>query len=162
MCATNMIAIMRWGRNNMFPFGSFPTPRPTTMADLPLQAPLSPEPKSRAKSRRKRTTKSSEIHSKSPIRQKSRNAASQPHDRQGRFAPKPSVFTHILDGIERAQRTVKKVRRLIKRAYKPERPIRRRVIRVRRPQQYTLPQPLYRRSVKEHLVGRIRRCLGRS
>src|SRR5579859_505089 len=115
-----MIAIMWERRNNMFPFDSFLTLRPTAMEDLPPRILLSPEPKSSAKSCRKQTTKSSEIGSKSKIRPKSRNAASQPRDQQGRFAQKPSVFTPIFDEVEHAQRTVKKVRRLIKQAQKPE------------------------------------------
>jgi len=161
MCAMSMIASTRKENGSMFPFDHLPTSRRTQMEDLPArsQAPLVPQLS--GKPHRKSQRKSSKIQRKSNLPLKSHNATSQPRDRQGRFAPKPSVFTPIFDKVERAQRTVKKVRHLIRRAHKTEQPIRR-IRRVRQPKQQAIPQPAYRKSVKEQLVGHLHRWLRRT
>ena len=89
-------------------------------------------------------------------------ARQQPRDRHGRFAEKPGIFTRAFDGIERAQKTVKKMHRLAVRSRRPQReagylPPTRRVKR----KQVVAPQPNYRQSVRRHLWGWVQGLFGR-
>jgi len=118
--------------------------RTTGMPDLPMKPRIQgpPEKPQRKRGPRKATQR--------------RIAQRQPRDKSGRFAEKPGIFTRAFDGIERAQKTVKKIHRIARGSKKSRLPVgytkHRRVARKRIA---PAPQPNYRKSVRGQLWSMV-------